>query len=493
MKISARWRVAWVFGWAVLVAAANLSAQQPAQPGAAGSAAAKELVAVLDLDIIGSTKEQGAVLTNQLRSELLKTGQVRVVDRSQLERIMSEQALQQAVCTDPACAVRAGKILGARKVVTGTVTKVTDTLWQLSVSMTDAETGEVTRQEVVNHVGDFSTLFLSGMAALAKKLTATSEELAAGVTRLSPQSIAPVQYDVQRAGAVTALALSADNTRLYYGLGSQVLSWQLFNRSAAGAPISVPKGDVTALAISASGDRLVAGSSRGAVVIAELPAGKVIASADASAAVTSVAFSPTGNYFAAGTTDETVVVFYARSGERAYKLDDQKSVVQSVRFSPDGRMLVAAGKDGTVRFYDVNLQKQVRAFQVAADQLHAAEVSRDGAYVGISARKIDIDLMRNRRTDTRFITIRDFKTGEELASIQAHEKDIAGLSFFPDPRFVATGGQDGQVKIWDMQAKSSLANLGVDGRVTALAVSPNGHWLVAADDSGRLTVWEVVK
>lgn len=469
-----------------------LLAQGPAPQGAKEQNG-KELIAVLDLDIIGSSKEQSAVLSNQLRAELLKTGRYTMVDRAQLDRILSEQALQQQICTDPQCAVRAGKILGVRKVVTGSVTKVTDTLWQVSVSITDVETAEVTRQEVLNHVGDFSTLFLSGMSNLARKLAATTEEVAAGLQRLTPQSISPTEFDVIRAGDVRAIVLSTDNALLYYSVADKVLGRNLLNHSPAGTPISVPRGAITALAINIAGDRLAIGTTKGNVYLADPASGKIVSTGSAGGQVTTVAFSPAGNYFAAGTDDETATVFYVRSGEPAYRLDSFKQPVEAVRFSADGKLLLAAEFKGNVRVFDVNLQKQVRGFLVDADQLHAAELSRDGAYVGISARRIQIDLARSRRTDIRFISIRDFKTGEELSNIQAHEKDIAGLAFFPDPRFIATAAQDGTVKIWDLQAKSALANLGVEGRVTALGLSPNGHWLVAADDSGRITIWEVVK
>lgn len=122
-----------------------------------------------------------------------------------------------------------------------------------------------------------------------------------------------------------------------------------------------------------------------------------------------------------------------------------------------------------------------------------AEISGDGAYLAVAAKEIHIDLRRNRRTDTELVKIRDVKTGEELLSFEAHEKDVRGLAFFPDTRYLATGGAEGLVKIWDLQKKASIANLNLNGRVTALGVSPNGKWLAAADDTDTLTIWEVTR
>lgn len=454
----------------------------------------RELMAVLDLDIIGSTKEQGAVLTNQLRSELLKTGRWTMINRAELDKIMSEQALQQQVCTEPACAVRVGRLLGVRKIVTGQVTKVTDTLWQLSVALTDVETGEIKRQEVVNHAGDFSSLFLSGMANLAQRLSATEQELASGVTRLTPQAIAPKLYDVLRETPSLALALSPDNTRLYFGTGGQVRGWQLLARAEAGKAVSIPRGEVSALAINRQGTLLAAGGTRGTVTVIDVAAGKALFSAEAHGKeVTAVAFSPTDELLASGSRDEKVQVTHLRSGEKVFVLDDIDDEIRAVRFSPDGRFLFVATKKRSLRVFDVNSQKESRAFRESATEVMTMSLSADGSLIAVGAKQVDIDLRRNRRLDTEVVKIRNAKSGEELASFEAHDKAIRALAFFPDTRFLASGADDRQIKLWDLEARTAVASLSLQGAVTALGLSSNGRWLAGADSSGRITIWEVVK
>jgi len=136
----------------------------PPQPGG------KELVAIMDLGMLDGSKAQGTALTNQLRTEVLKTGKVTLVDRSQMEAVLNEQALQQTGCTSQECAVDVGKILGIRKIVTGSVTKISDGLWQVSVQLTDVETAETVKAETFNHKGNFEDLLFNGMANVAKLL-----------------------------------------------------------------------------------------------------------------------------------------------------------------------------------------------------------------------------------------------------------------------------------------------------------------------------------
>jgi WD40 repeat protein len=455
---------------------------------------AKEQIAVLDFDVIGSSKEQGAVLSNQLRAELLKTGRFTVVNRAQLDKILDELALQQQLCTQKECAVQVGKLLGVKSIVTGTVTKITDTLWQVSVTLTNVETAEILRQEVVNHAGDFASLFLSGMATVAAKIAATGEVAAGGGLRLAPESIAPATFDVLRKVSARAVAFSHDSARLYYAVDDKVWVRNVAERRAVGQPIQVPGGDVSALAVNRTGERLAVGTRRGTVSLVDTATGKVLHSERAhSDPVTTVAFSPADNFFASGGADEKVHVFDARTGSDSYTLEGPRDDVATVRFSADGKYLIVASQDRTVRLYDVNLQREVRAFQESAKTLQFAEISGDGAYLAVAAKEIHIDLRRNRRTDTRLVKIRDVKTGEELLSFEAHDKDVTGLAFFPDTRYLASGAQDGLVKIWDLQKKASIANLNLNGRVTALGVSPNGKWLAAADDTDTLTIWQVTR
>ncbi|HKJ00541.1 MAG TPA: DUF2380 domain-containing protein [bacterium] len=487
-------RLSWLLCVLVLAlgtGAASVAAQTVAAPAAQPT---KEQLAVLDFDAIGATREQGAVLTNQLRSELLKTGRFTMVNRAQLNKILEELALQQQLCTQKECAVQVGKLLGVRQIVTGTVTKVTDTLWQVSATLTNVETGEILRQEVVNHAGDFGSLFLSGMANVARKLSVSSDEIIAGAVRLAPESIAPAVQDVLRNVRSAHLAFSHDSARLYYATGSRIVRWNIAERQAVGAPIEVPGGDVSALAVNRTGKLLAVGTRGGVVALVDADSGKVLHQAEGhDDPVTTVAFSPADNFFASGGEDDKVSVFVVRTGDLSFQLKGPSDAVATVRFATDGRHLIVASRDRSVRVYDVNVQREVRSFEESARKLDFAELSPDGAYLAVAAREVHIDLMRNRRTDTKLVKIRNVATGEEMLSFEADEKELTGLAFFPDTRYLATGAEDGLVKIWDLQKSAVIASLNLNGRVTALRVSPNGRWMAAADDTNTITIWGVTR
>ena len=133
-------------------------------------AADEELVAVMDLTPQAARPEEALAITNQLRTQLLKTGKFTLVDRSQMESILKEQALQQTGCTSDECAVQVGKILGVRKIISGSVTKLSDHVWQVSLLMLDVESAKTLRAESETYEGNLVTVIRTGVPDLAARL-----------------------------------------------------------------------------------------------------------------------------------------------------------------------------------------------------------------------------------------------------------------------------------------------------------------------------------
>jgi formylglycine-generating enzyme required for sulfatase activity len=125
---------------------------------------------VLDLQGVDARKSELAALSEELRAQLLQSGKFRVADRANIEKALEEQALQQTGCTSQECAVQVGKMLGVRKLVTGRVTKVSDTLWQMAAQLVDVESAETLRAVTHNQRGAFDALLTEGVVVLTAKL-----------------------------------------------------------------------------------------------------------------------------------------------------------------------------------------------------------------------------------------------------------------------------------------------------------------------------------
>ena len=129
-------------------------------------------VAVQEFQPVGASEPEAMAITDRLREELVRIGKMTIVDRDKMADILKTQADQQAACSGgPAnCAVKIGKILGVRMMISGKVIKFAKDAWQVSATMVDVETAQTVKAETVRYRGDVISLTDKAMPELATKL-----------------------------------------------------------------------------------------------------------------------------------------------------------------------------------------------------------------------------------------------------------------------------------------------------------------------------------
>lgn len=150
----------------------------------------QKLPFVAVVPITGSGIEPSAlqVVTDGLADELIKTGRVRVMERSQMETILKEQGFQQSgACDGSECAVQIGKLLSIDKMVVGSLGKI-GTAYSLSVRAVDVGTGEVVSTSRKMQRGAIDEVVSDLLPTVAAELSAS---LVKDKTALAPAKNAP--------------------------------------------------------------------------------------------------------------------------------------------------------------------------------------------------------------------------------------------------------------------------------------------------------------
>ncbi|MBN2857255.1 MAG: hypothetical protein JXN63_02530 [Candidatus Delongbacteria bacterium] len=99
-------------------------------------------VAVLDLKDKGPGESVASILTDILISHLSELNYFHILEREQLDNIIEEQGLQNSgLCDDNACLVKIGGIIGANKMITGSIGNI-GTVYSVSLRMFDVETAK---------------------------------------------------------------------------------------------------------------------------------------------------------------------------------------------------------------------------------------------------------------------------------------------------------------------------------------------------------------
>lgn len=131
----------------------------------------KPTCAVLTLDAKGGiSQEEAALLTDRFAAEFDKLGRYQILNRSKMKEILDQQNFARSEsCSAAECAVEAGKLLAAQKMVYGTVGKFGE-LYTVNTCLIDVETGSQERSGTSDFRGPKEDVLTVLMAANAHKL-----------------------------------------------------------------------------------------------------------------------------------------------------------------------------------------------------------------------------------------------------------------------------------------------------------------------------------
>ena len=116
-------------------------------------------VAVLDFEANGIPDYEAETLTERLRSEIQNTKAFRITDRKLLDKILSEQALQQSGCTTDECSAEIGQLLGAQYMISGSIGKLGST-YTVESKLVSVSTGTAERTESISFKGPIDGLLI---------------------------------------------------------------------------------------------------------------------------------------------------------------------------------------------------------------------------------------------------------------------------------------------------------------------------------------------
>ena len=102
---------------------------------------AREYIAIIDFEGINVGEADAKALTQRLTSEMIKLEVYQVLERSEMKRLLEEQKFQYSGCVDLNCAVELGKMIGAKYMVVGSISKVGNT-YSIDSRLIDVKTSE---------------------------------------------------------------------------------------------------------------------------------------------------------------------------------------------------------------------------------------------------------------------------------------------------------------------------------------------------------------
>jgi WD40 repeat protein len=287
---------------------------------------------------------------------------------------------------------------------------------------------------------------------------------------------------------VRALAMSPDKSLLAVGRGHQIHLYDLqygvrLRTLTAPGQSSAHAAIVEALAFAPDGRTLASGSFREAVLWDPRTGAVKNKLAGFTDRVLALAFSPGGRLLATGggipAADGELRVYEVATGKPILDLPAAHAdTVFGVCFSPDGAKLATGAADRQVKIWDVATGKALRT--VEGHTHHVLDVGW----------RADGKVLASAGADN-VIKVWDAATGEQLRSIPGHGKQVTRLTFVGPSVNILTCSGDGSARLWNSDTGAAVRSFGGGADfLYALAASPDGNAIATGGEDGVVRVYD---
>ncbi|RDB15677.1 hypothetical protein Hypma_003935 [Hypsizygus marmoreus] len=198
-------------------------------------------------------------------------------------------------------------------------------------------------------------------------------------------------------------------------------------------------------------------------------------------AVLSIAFSPSGEHLASGSSDNTVCIWDTRTGSGSF-FTGHTDPVSAVAFSPNGKILVSGSIDRTLRLWDVQTGEYIgltfnghvsAVTSVAFSPLGTILVSGSGDF-----------------------TVRTWDVQAGCAfglPLTGHSHWVTSVAFSRAGDYVISSSEDTTIRLWDLISREAVRVFkGHSQGVNFAAFSPSSHRIVSVSDDKTIRLWDSV-
>jgi WD40 repeat protein/uncharacterized caspase-like protein len=188
--------------------------------------------------------------------------------------------------------------------------------------------------------------------------------------------------------------------------------------------------------------------------------------------INAIALSRDGLQLAGASSDSVIFIWDVKTGQLTKTLRQWFGAyikqTTALTFSADGKYLITGEEGGQVSGWDINAGETTWGHLDHSSRITALSLSEDGKYLYATSLDQTFYRWNHEKENANNIYPTD--------KFSAHTGPVFSLDLFPNQKFLATGSEDGTVKLWNVDSAKVIATMVSIGENDFAAIDANSNY-----------------
>jgi len=151
-----------------------------------------------------------------------------------------------------------------------------------------------------------------------------------------------------------------------------------------------------------------------------------------------------------------------------------------VKFNPNDNTIITYGDSSIITIYDMNMQP-IGNIKSKNDEINTIDISKNGKYLASGG-------------DDGYIEIWNLQTRQLLQRMRSNSDDTYAVAFSSDGKKIASAGEEQVIDIWNTHAGEQIARLeGHQGDITNITFIDFDRKIVSTAKDKQTKIWDIIK